>query len=137
MSARARSPSASSVFVWFLQVDSRFLNIASQPRTQHTDAPMHQTPGRRAAVPIAAGQQRHPRESLSEGVSIGPEPLLQTLAVTSPRVRTTATPSSRGTGAGRTGRSKLASVVHPSATDLQGALLYFDVVEACYLASGV
>lgn len=77
---------------------------------------MSQTPSRHSILPIAAGQQRHPRESLSEGVSIGPEPLLQTLAVTSPRLRGTATPQTAGRSTTRQGRSKLASVVHPSAS---------------------
>lgn len=85
---------------------------------------MPHTPTRHSILSMAAPQQRHPRESLSEGMSIGPEPLLQTLAVTSPRVRGGATPSTaaRGTGTARKGKSKLASVVHPSAGSAHGKL---------------
>jgi len=77
---------------------------------------MQQTPSRRSVLPIASGQQRHPRESLSEGVSIGPEPLLQTLAASSPRVGGNATPPASAWGTARKAKSKLASVLHPSAS---------------------
>ncbi|KAF8322575.1 TPR-like protein [Clavulina sp. PMI_390] len=78
---------------------------------------MSQTPARRSILPIASGtQQRHPRESLSEGVSLGPESLLHTLAVTSPRIRGTETPQTSSRSTNKKGKSKLASLVHPSAS---------------------